>query len=342
MSSPQVNGRLPAQRSRGQAPATRARAVSLVGVDENGLGPLLGPLVVTAVLARATPAGERLASRKLRGPLAERVGDSKALVGYGHAALGEAWARAFARLEGPDPASPEELFQRLSLDARDALVAPCPAQHRDLCFRDGDVFTSEVEHVDQCTRDLAALARRGIELTSARLIALCNRRLNDAAARGTSRFTVDLHAMERHVLDARARAGEPVYAVCGKVGGYDYYSPHFGPLAGRLHVTLAEGRTESRYAFPDLGEIAFVQDADATHVLVGLASLVGKWARDRLTAQVLRYLRAHAPELPDASGYHDPVTKRLVESSRAVRAALDVEDRCFLRDVAKAAPKRRV
>jgi ribonuclease HII len=338
MSSPQVNGRLSTD-STTQERAAGARA--LVGVDENGLGPLLGPLVVTAVLARATPRGERLASRKLRGALAARVGDSKALVGYGHAALGEAWARALARLEGPDPASPEELFRRLSLDPHEVLTAPCPAQHRDLCFRDGDAFTSEAEHVTQCTRDLGALARRGLELASVRVIALCNRKLNDAAARGTSRFTVDLHAMERHVLDARARAGEPVYAVCGKVGGYDYYGPHFGPLAGRLHVTLAEGRAESRYRFPDLGEVAFVQDADATHVLVGLASLVGKWARDRLTAQVLRALRASAPELPDASGYHDPVTKRLVESSKAVRAALGIEDRCFLRDVAKAAPKRR-
>ncbi len=338
MSRPLVNGTLSGPPAR-RAPQAPSRA--LLGVDENGLGPLLGPLVVTAVLARATPRGAVFAARKARGALAARVGDSKGLVAYGDAALGEAWARALARLEGPDPRSPAELFERLSLDSRDALTAPCPRQHRDLCFRDGDAFTADDANVTRCTRDLATLAKRGLGVESVRIIAVCNRRLNDSAAQGVSRFTVDLHAMERHVLDARARAGVELEAICGKVGGYDYYAPHLGPLAGRLHVALVEGGAESRYAFPGLGELAFVQDADASHLLVGLASLVGKWARDRLTAEVLRYLRARAPELGDASGYHDPVTKRLVESSRALRAELGVEDRCFLRTVAtkKARPR---
>jgi len=33
-----------------------------IGADENGLGPRLGPMVVTAVLAEVTEAGEAIAS----------------------------------------------------------------------------------------------------------------------------------------------------------------------------------------------------------------------------------------------------------------------------------------
>ena len=44
--------------------------------------------------------------------------------------------------------------------------------------------------------------------------------------------------MERLVLDARARGGEDVVAVCGKVGGYNQYGGAFGPLSGRLHAVV--------------------------------------------------------------------------------------------------------
>ena len=54
-----------------------------VGVDENGLGPRLGPLIVTAVLARATEEGAKVIVKRPRGALAQRLGDSKELVSFG-------------------------------------------------------------------------------------------------------------------------------------------------------------------------------------------------------------------------------------------------------------------
>ena len=38
-----------------------------MGIDENGLGPRLGPLVVTAVWAKVSPEGGVIAGRKPRG-----------------------------------------------------------------------------------------------------------------------------------------------------------------------------------------------------------------------------------------------------------------------------------
>lgn len=67
----------------------------LVGVDENGLGPRLGPLVVTSIEARAIDeSAVRVANSRPRGKLRERLGDSKDLVSYADSSLGEAWARA--------------------------------------------------------------------------------------------------------------------------------------------------------------------------------------------------------------------------------------------------------
>jgi hypothetical protein len=102
-----------------------------IGVDENGLGPRLGPLVVTAVIARVTEEGCSVASRRPKGALAKRLGDSKAMIAHGDVALGEAWARAVGRRVGvaavtrrPDPrARPTRNQLRRSAPARRSVAS---------------------------------------------------------------------------------------------------------------------------------------------------------------------------------------------------------------------------
>jgi ribonuclease HII len=329
-----------------RAPAARVKRSGVddtgsqvsVGIDENGLGPRLGPLVVTAVVATTCGEGRKRVEKRPRGRAAGRLGDSKKLVAYGDTALGDAWARAIARRMGLTGAtSPQALVTALSLDPPDALRSLCPTgarqeRHERQCWStETEAFVAEEALVASVEKDLARLAARGIDVTRAAVVVTCTRRLNDAVERGLSRFDVDLHAMERLALDARARAGRDVVATCGKVGGYNTYPPAFGPLSGRLHAVVVEGRARSEYSIPGLGRIAFVRDADDRHMLVSMASLVGKWTRDLLMNRIVRYHREHDPALPDASGYHDPVTARFVEATRLVRRRRALPDDCFER-----------
>jgi ribonuclease HII len=308
-----------------------------VGIDENGLGPRLGPLVVTAVVARCTDVpdakGRSVADRKARGGMRARLGDSKKLVSHGDTALGEAWARALSRRMGhAEPAGPRDLVRALSLDAEEHLRAPCPSDHAAQCWNvEDEAFAAEAKLVSQVERDLAKLAQQGVDIVDVACIVTCTRRLNDGIARGLTRFHMDLHAMERLALHARGRSGRDVIATCGKVGGFDRYASAFGPMNGWLHAVAAEGRARSEYAIPELGRIAFVRDADEHHMLVSMASLVGKWVRDLLMARIVRYHRASQPDLPDASGYHDPVTTRFVTATRLTRARQKLPDDCFER-----------
>lgn len=298
------------------------------------MGPRLGPLIVTSVLARAsTDAARKLATSKPRGALAARIGDSKKLVAFEDASLGEAWARAIvARSSGDRPASASEALSRLAIDATAELTGACPSHHRDQCWGAHDeALVASEEVVAACERDLTRLAARGLEVLHARVAIICARRLNDAVDEGLSRFDVDLHTMERLALAAREDAGEDVHALCGKVGGFGFYGARFGPLAGRLHTVLHEGRARSDYQVPGLGRLSFVRDADDAYLLVGLASLVGKWVRDHLMRRIVHFYRAHVPDAPDASGYHDPVTARFIDQTAIVRKRLRVEDRCFER-----------
>jgi len=310
-----------------------------IGADENGLGPRLGPMVVTAVLARVTPDGARLMGRKARGALAERLGDSKAMIAHGDVALGEAWARALAErgcgrvpYAGGPGATPDELLDAVAADDRATLRAPCPGHVEAQCWSPaGEAFVAPDAMVAAVAADLDRLAKKGVELLAVRSVILCARRMNEGLDAGKSRFSVDLHAMERLVLELRAVAGAEVTAVCGKVGGFGKYGPAFGPLGGRLHNVLEEGRPRSAYHFPGVGEIAFVRDADATDLGVAMASMVGKYVREALMARVVRFYRTEQPELPDASGYYDPVTTVFMQGSSLSRARRDVPDRCFER-----------
>ena len=179
----------------------------------------------------------------------------------------------------------------------------------------------------------AALAERGVELLSVQSSVVCTQQLNDKRNKGTNRFVADLHAMESLVLALRTEAGSDVEAVCGKVGGIAEYSKFFGPLSGRLHAILGEGRAQSGYRFPGLGEIHFVRDADAADALVSLASLVGKYVRELFMSRIgSHYAEVHENDDKRPSGYHDPVTAGFVVRSEALRRQRKIPDHCFERE----------
>jgi len=209
----------------------------------------------------------------------------------------------------------------------------CPSHVEAQCWNtDREAFAAEPELVLRVTDDIEKLARRGVDIVAVRSSLVCTKRLNDERARGRSRFDVDLHAMERIVLDTRERFVGSLDVVCGKVGGYARYSDAFGPLAGRLHAIIEEGRKRSAYSFPGLGTIAFVRDADASHLLVAMASMVGKWIREVMMAKVVRFYGFHHDAELDASGYHDPVTDRFVAATALVRRNKRIPQACFERE----------
>jgi len=307
-----------------------------LGVDENGLGPRLGPMLVTAVMARVTEEGAAVVEKKPRGGLAERLGDSKAMVAYGDVGLAEAWARALVERgggrAGANAKAPDALVHAIAAEDRATLRRPCPSHVESQCWSaEGEAFTAPEDLVRTIHKDLDRREKKGGTIVAVRSEVLCTKRLNDGLSAGQSRFVMDLHAMERLVLSLQEEAGEEVRAVCGKVGGFGKYGGAFGPLAGRMHAVLEESRAKSAYRFPGLGEIAFVRDADASDLLVSLASMVGKWMREILMARIVRHWQSIVPDLRGASGYHDPVTAAFVEATALARKDRRVPEDCFER-----------
>jgi ribonuclease HII len=299
-----------------------------VGVDENGLGARLGPLVVTAVLAEVSAVGQAALARPPRGKLRDDLGDSKRLVSHRDATLGEAWARMLTSDRCP---TPRALFEHLSLEGTESLQKDCPSHITQQCWgTGGEAFESSPELCARVAGHVQKLRQRGVEVREVLVASTCTQRLNRARQRGHNRFISDLHSMEALLLELRQRAGKDLLAVCGKVGGMMDYDRFFGPLSGRLRATLVISRKKSGYYFPGLGEIHFVQDADARDPLVMLASLVGKYVRELLMARISRFHTGSGDD-EKVSGYHDPRTDAWVLSTIGRRRSLRILDDCFER-----------
>ena len=227
-----------------------------IGIDENGLGARLGPLIVTAALARVTREGAQWLAAGGHAALSADLGDSKVLASHADSRRGEAWARVLAEGPGLSPAaSPAALFERLSLEGPLTLGARCPAAAWAQCWgTDGEPFRATDALVDRVRGHLRELTARGVLVERVLTSVVCTARLNEERAVGRSRFVVDLHAMERLLLRLRDSVDADVHAVCGKVGGIGDYPRFFGPLAGRLHSVLAAERAHSAYHLPGLGQ----------------------------------------------------------------------------------------
>lgn len=298
-----------------------------IGADENGLGARLGPMVVTAVMARVDERGARLLGHRLPKRVRGDLGDSKQMISHGNVDLGEAWARA---LGTPGSKSPNELAKELFLEDEAALLSPCPKHAEAQCWTVSESgFRADPELVDRVFSHVEYLRQRGVDLCNAKCSIRCTRVLNDERAGGGNRFVSDLHAMERLTLWLREQARSEVVAICGKVGSMSDYSSFFGPLSGRLHATMAQGKALSAYKFPGLGELHFKRDADAEDPLVMLASLVGKYVRELLMARIARYYEPDEERSP--SGYHDPVTSEFVLRTKTLRRSRRIPASCFER-----------
>jgi ribonuclease HII len=305
--------------------APRLRA----GLDENGLGPRLGPMTVTgSLLSLTTPDDVWTAAATEAG-----IGDSKALCAHGSMSAVERFVLAVTDVHlGHRPTSLDALLDAIGHETHAEHRALCPAGEAPRqCFDRPVTLPAFGAAPDARDRDVArALLDAGVRVLEVRVSLVCARRLNDERDRGRSRFDLDLDAMLSITDRFRARAApSELVANCGKVGGRKSY------LAAltRLHPlpeVVEETPARSAYRLRGYGEVAFVRDGDASDPAIALASLFGKYVRELTMERIYRYYAERVPGLGRASGYHDPVTTRFIEATALVRGGA-IDDRCFER-----------
>jgi ribonuclease HII len=303
----------------------------VMGVDENGLGPRLGPLVATSVaidMPRYTRAA--LCGRGL----ALGLTDSKETGGFGRMGFIESVALALLTRGGAGlPGSADGLLDRVSPDSRQRLRTCCPDDPTaeqcwavDLAL---PAFGGDVSYGEALLGRL--VGRSSLRIVDVQSRIACAGVLNAKLAAGKNKLAVDLELFEDLISSVQRRHGSPLLVVCGMIGGVRDYASRFSRFEPDRVELLASRRGQRRYRVDGVGEIRFEVDADARHLPVALASMVGKYVREISMRRIGEFYRQEKPDLNLASGYHDPVTTRFIEATEPSRRRLGIALDCFRR-----------
>jgi len=291
----------------------------LLGTDEAGYGPNLGPLVISATVWEAPEdVGPEDFYDRLAGVIAPSprgasggdglplvLADSKKLYQSGGTRRPlERGRRAMLGLPGHCPRTWRDAWKTLAPEALERMPSiPWYADYDASAPLDCDA--SEIE-------PLVPLLRAGLEAAGVRLIAVRSRAIftgefNELLARHETKGS----ALSRETLDLAARAIEPlprgpIQLVCDKHGGRNRYAPL---LAERFDVGLLEvgleGRERSVYRFgpPERRiEVCFRAKAEAC-LPAALASMASKYLRELAMRAFNAFWSRRVPGLQPTAGY---------------------------------------
>jgi ribonuclease HII len=303
-------------------------AMLVIGIDENGLGPLLGPLVVTAAVFEADQYNLEMFWRSAG--RARFAADSKQV--FSASKLGSAevatltWLREFGKLPSSYIELADLVFESPPLPLPCQLVPSfcTPSSTRLPVWADAD--DSERISDTPLLRDQSAV----IPVTVG-LYAICPGLFNLATREmGLNKFALDCRLMLK-LFDHLSRGydGE-VLGLFGKVGSARKYGPWLQDANIGLWMAEEETRDISTYRIAPRRTVSFIRDGDAAHLPIAVASMIGKYARE-LAMHDLNTLLA-TPGVRKTSGYHNHLTAVFVEKTKEKRAKIGLNDHCFLRN----------
>ncbi|MEX0715178.1 MAG: hypothetical protein WD066_01255 [Planctomycetaceae bacterium] len=282
----------------------------VIGMDEAGYGPNLGPLVVTATVWEVPGRPDEADFWKLlrtvvvRDPKSSHkklhINDSKAVYNSARG-IGplERSVLGVLRGVGHHPGGWRELSVLLTggqvdLDGEPWFTGrdlPLPSTRHDLCF---DELANRWREC--CTKS-------GVRLRAVVSDVVLTRRFNsavrDAGSKGVALSRITLELLRR-VWDPNG--DEPTLVIGDKHGGRNRYDLLLQEvLDGVMIFRRQEGRESSRYRV-NRTELRFEPRAEA-HLPVAFASLVCKYLRQLSMSLFNAYWREHLPELKPTQGY---------------------------------------
>lgn len=300
----------------------------VIGIDENGLGPVLGPMVVTAC-AFGTPSY----APELFWQLSDKdlpADDSKVVFKQNKHAWAESAVLKWLSLFGHVPKTATDLFSRIC----QLQPLPCPTNFPKVCRLKDEIPLPLFSANAPSARSLDLRNR----FESAQIspvwvgsFSICPGQYNEAMATGgRNKLQYDFELMIRLIRIVEQQfPHDEILAICGKVGGTKNYRPWFEAINITPLTTLKEIPECSKYICGDRTTIAFIKDGDSAHLPVAVASMVGKYIREIHISEMNRLL---APNQKPVSGYRDPRTKSFIESTRLKRQKISLIDKCFLRN----------
>ena len=294
----------------------------VVGIDEAGYGPNLGPLVQTAVSLHL-PATDRAGWITLNGCVRRASDPDNGRLCVDDSKKVYTRAGGLGRLE-------RGVFAGLGLSqgtVGSLLTGLCdPGVVTDLraeaWFSDADPVPLSPGPLPDVATAMTAVGVRVGPIAASLVPAPVFNRIVAASGTKATVLTAGLVGLLQAVGRALP-AEEPVLVLGDQLGGRRFYSAVLqAAFPDGWVVTEAETAGESRYRVEGLGrtiDVAFRPRADADGVSVALASMLAKYLRELCMIQFNRYWQTHVPDLKPTAGYPGDARRFLAD----IRPAMD-------------------
>jgi hypothetical protein len=312
----------------------------IIGIDEAGYGPNLGPFVMTAVACRVDhgPGDSdlwdllRASVRRAGEPDDGRllVADSKVvystargLAGLERGILSTVWHPPAASLAGlVEHACPEDLA-----DLR------AEAWYRGTHALSGHAPPAEVG--EQAARFREACAAAGVTGWRARSVIVCPPRFNALADAAGTKAAVLGHGLGRLLHATRDLPGADGLAYfVDKHGGRNTYAAFLQhALPDGAVVAREEGMARSAYEVVGLGRdvrLTFQPRAEAACLCVALASMASKYLRELFMREFNAFWQQHVPGVKATAGYPGDAA-RFLEAIRPAAGKLGIGESALWR-----------
>lgn len=290
---------------------------TLAGVDEAGLGPILGPLVVAGVVMQGPPGADpwrklqRHVSRKKQEKGKVRVADSKKVNQgpHGTRRLEETALVFWAAWKGELPACLGDWLEQLDIDV--APLRRCP-WYEDLSLSLPRVADTDwIELQAELVRRALAQAELSLLDIAVRLVDVeeWNGLIADTDNKSRAHFHAYSEVIARLVGKVpMAQGDESAHLVADRCGGRMHYGGDLRRLFPGTHVqTLHEEPAVSQYRLRgERGtiDVTFSEQGEERAFPTALASCFAKYTRELMVEVINNWFGLRVPGLSPTAGYY--------------------------------------
>ncbi len=328
----------------------------LVGIDENGYGPILGPLVVTAASAKlkenairepegSNPVPNLWSLLKIKDTPGDTlfVCDSKEAFTSNKKGYAEDLVLTFFFLTfGFLPETADQFLKPLLINQRLGLPFPCSKEGTPpFCWQndlDLKIDSARRKLILKNASNLKKMAERAdVKFEKPCSLLLCPRLFNEGVERTHNNksdlvITLGLQILSLYLVEKN------LYAFIGKVGMTKSYGQRLSHFLERRYLvwTIEEKKEASRYQLyettgREVGQVTYLLAGEKNSFLIALASLFGKYLRELFWKKTQKYFEELDPQLPGASGYRNLKTRTFISATERLRKELLFPQGCFLR-----------
>ena len=309
-----------------------------VGIDENGYGSILGPLIVTSTVFSVPDLKDNLwyslkeTISKRKKDLGNRllVTDSKKAFsqssGIKHL---ERTTLAFLDQLGLEIDSFSRLLASVSITANSQLrkYPWYPKTCEDLLFK---------KDVDATAKLSKNMKERGIQLLDVRCCYFDVSEFNQRVQATGNKAELVTSSVLEHIQSATALASffneKQVFVVCDRIGGRTYYEEILTKQSDFGLISSNSGLEESEYKMcleKTTLDVRFEVGADNNYFPVALASMIGKYVRECIMRYMNEYFTRLQPGLKPTAGYWTDglrFLKDIEEAGTLQKAGIKLED----------------